>query len=264
MKNTFLSANKWILALVSLVFFISCKSKKVIADNTGNIKLNAKTLVKNHYVNVLDFKTIRGRMKLDYRDGDTDMGHTVSFRMEKDKAIWISGGALGIVLIKAYITPKRVSFYNKLQNEYFDGDFSYLSKILGTEVDFKKVQNVLLGESMFDLRKEKYKTTEVDGKYQLAPKKAKELFDLLLQIEPQNYKVSGMQLSQSYEDRILDLQYKTYQKTENKLLPEQIEIYVKDKEKESYIKLTYKNIEFDRKVKFPYKIPNGFKEIVLE
>ena len=261
MINTFLKTNKWILAIVSLVFFVSCKSKKIITDNTGNIKLNAKTLVKNHYNNVPNFKTVRGRLKLDYNDGETNIGHTLSFRMEKDRAIWISA-TLGIV--KGYITPNRVSFYNRLQNEYFDGDFSYLSKVLGTEVDFEKVQNVLLGQSMFDLRKEKYNTKVMGDKYQLSPKKANKLFELLLQIEPQNYRVSGMQLTQSFEDRILDIQYKTYQQIENELLPESINIYVKDKKKESYIQLGYKNIEFNRKLKFPYKIPNGFDEILLD
>ena len=259
--NSAFKLNRLVLGLATLVFFVSCKSKKIVAENTGNIKLNSKTLVKNHYNSIPTFKTVRGRLKLDYKDSDTNMGHSVSFRMEKDKAIWISA-TLGIV--KAYITPNRVSFYNRLTNEYFDGDFSYLSKVLGTEVDFEKVQNVLLGQSMFDLRKEKYNTTEKQGKYQLSPKKANKLFELLLQIEPQHYKVSGMQLTQSFEDRILDIQYKTYQQIENQLLPEQIDIYVKDKQKESYINLGYKNLEFDRKLKFPYKIPNGFDEISLE
>ena len=33
---------------------------------------------------------------------------------------------------------------------------------------------------------------------------------------------------------------------------------------ESIIAIEYKNIEFNRSLKFPYDIPKGFKEIILE
>lgn len=254
--------NKLGMTLVVAIFLVSCKSKKIIAGgNLGDIKLNTKTLVKNHYANALDFKTLRGRLKIDFSDGSDSQAYTVSFRMEKDKAIWISA-TLGIV--KAYITPTRVSFYNSLQSEYFDGDFSYLSNLLGTELDFEKVQNLLLGQALFDLRKDKYTTQEFNGQYQLEPKKANELFKTLLQIEPLNYKVAGLQLTQPLKDRILDVHYKNYQEVDKKLVPNIIDIYVKDKNKENNIALTFKNIEINKKFNFPYKIPNGFSKITLE
>ncbi|AIM60351.1 MULTISPECIES: DUF4292 domain-containing protein [Cellulophaga] len=253
---------KILLALIVVLFFVSCKSKKVIAEGTSTLKkLNTKTVVKNHYANTLDFKTLRGRLKIDYTDGTDTQGYTVSFRMEKDKAIWISA-TLGVV--KAYITPTRVSFYNRLQNEYFDGDFTYLSNLLGTELDYNKVQNLLLGQALFDLRKEKYNTVELNNQYQLAPKKANNLFKTLLQIEPNNYKVAGMQLSQPLKNRVLNVQYKNYQVVDKKLVPNIIDIYVKDQDKTDTIALTFKNIELNKSFSFPYKIPNGFKEIVLE
>ena len=35
-------------------------------------------------------------------------------------------------------------------------------------------------------------------------------------------------------------------------------------EKGRLLAITYKNIEFNRRLKFPYDIPKGFKEIILE
>ena len=80
------------------------------------------------------------RVKIDYVEGENSKSTTVSFRMEKDKTIWMS--KLGF--IKAMITPDRVSFYNKLDNTYFDGDYALISDILGTDLDFNKVQNLIL------------------------------------------------------------------------------------------------------------------------
>ena len=37
----------------------------------------------------------------------------------------------GIPMAKALITPTRVSYYEKINNTYFDGDYSILTKMIG-------------------------------------------------------------------------------------------------------------------------------------
>ena len=181
--------------------------------------------------------------------------------MEKDKAIWISA-PLGMV--KAYITPGRVSFYNKLQNEYFDGDFAYLSNFLGTKLDFGQVQNLLLGEALFDLKEAKYEASVVNGDYRLKPKKAMELFKVLFEIEPKNFKMASQQLSQPLKKRLLEINYTDYQKINKWILPQQIAVAAIDGNERNTVDIEYRNVEFDQKLNFPYKIPNGFTEIILK
>ncbi|QCX01815.1 DUF4292 domain-containing protein [Aggregatimonas sangjinii] len=248
-------------AVMLFLVISSCKSTKVVTDGTVNANLTAKTIIKQHYQNQLDFKTIRGKLKIDYSDGSTEQSVPLTLRMEKDKAIWVSA-PLGIV--KAYITPGRVSFYNKLQNEYFDGDFTFLSNMLGTELDFNQVQNLLLGQALIDLKEGKYDTQIANDSYQLKPKKAAELFKILFQIEPKNFKMASQQLSQPLKKRLLQINYTNYQKIGNWILPNLIDIAATDGNVQSKIAIEYRNIEFDQELRFPYKIPNGFKEIVLK
>jgi hypothetical protein len=181
--------------------------------------------------------------------------------MEKDKAIWLSA-PLGIV--KAYITPDRVSFYNKLDNEYFDGDFSYLSGILGTDLDFEKVQNLLLGDALFDLRDEKYAMDIANNYYRLKPKNSGDLFKTLFQIEPINYKMASQQISQPWKNRLLEVNYKNYQTINKWLLPDKIAIVAVEGDHINTISIEYRNMEFNRALSFPYDIPSGFKEIALK
>jgi hypothetical protein len=223
--------------------------------------LSAKNIIKSHYDNQLDFKTISGKMDIDYQDNNASQGFNVSLRMEKDRAIWISA-PLGVV--KAFITPNRVSFYNRLEGSYFDGDFSYLSQLLGTELDFDKVQNVLLGQAILDLRKDKYDATIANENYQLKPKKALELAKILFQIEPKNFKMGTQQIAQPEKGRLLDITYKNYQEIDKKIIPNEIDIAATMDNNQSLIAIAYKNIEFNRSLKFPYDIPKGFKEIKLE
>ncbi|NHF59133.1 DUF4292 domain-containing protein [Flavobacteriaceae bacterium TP-CH-4] len=243
-----------------ILFLTSCKTTKVASGGEIDDRLTAKAIIREHYQNHLQFKTISGKLKIEYSDGESTQSIPLSLRMEKDKAIWISA-PLGIV--KAYITPGRVSFYNKLQNEYFDGDFSYLSNLLGTELDFEQVQNLLLGQAILDLKDGKYDAEVADDTYQLKPKKVAELFKILFQIEPNNFKIATQQLSQPLKKRLLQINYKNYQKIDKWILPNEIAIAAIDGDIRNTIDIEYRNIQFDQALNFPYKIPKGFKEIVL-
>ncbi len=246
---------------VFFALFISCKSTKVLTNGTVDENLSAKAIIRAHYQNQVDFKTLGGKIKIEYSDGEAIQSVGVSLRMEKDKAIWMSAP---FGMVKAYITPDRVSFYNKLENEYFDGDFSYLSNLLGTELDFEKVQNLLLGNALFDLRKQKYKMEVVNENYRLKPRKSEILFKTLFQIEPKNFKIATQQLSQPLKKRLLEIQYTNYQKTNKWILPNEVMITAIEKGVKNTIAIEYRNIEFDQKLSFPYKIPKGYKELVLK
>ena len=260
MKYSFKRLQKWAILGIFVVLVFSCKSTSVIKSGTVDENLTAKAVIRNHYYSHINFKTLSGKMRIDYSDGESTQSVSVSFRMEKDKAIWLSA-PLGIV--KAYITPERVSFYNKLDNEYFDGNFSYLSQLLGTDLNFQKVQNLLLGEPLFDLRDEKYTVDIANDNYQLKPKKVGDLFKTLFQIEPLNYRMVTQQLSQPWEKRLLEINYKNYQKVNKWILPGEIDILAVDGDNTNNITVEFRNMEFNRTLNFPYSIPNGFKEIIL-
>lgn len=252
---------KCVLTLLICCLALSCKSKKILADGSIDETSSAKAIIKAHYQNQIDFKTLRGKIKIDYSDGESSQRVSVSLRMEKDKAIWISA-PLGIV--KAYITPDRVSFYNKLENEYFDGDFSYLSNILGTELNFEKVQNLLMGQALFDLREGKYDIEVANKNYLLTPKKSMELFQTIFQVEPENFKMATQRLEQPLKRRLLEIDYKDYQKINKWVLPNTVLITAISENVKNTIGIEYRNIEFDQEFSFPYKIPKGYKEIVLK
>ncbi|WP_223826659.1 DUF4292 domain-containing protein [Flagellimonas sp. S3867] len=251
---------KSIFLLLSLLIFGSCKSTKSITGGEIDSRLSAKRIIENHYANQTDFKTLSGRVKIDYSDGKSNQGVSVSLRMEKDKVIWLSA-PLGVV--KARITPERVSFYNKLQNEYFDGDFGYLSQLLGTELNFNKVQSLLLGDAILDLREGKYASGIDEGNYQLKPKKAQELFKILFQLEPKNFKIAAQEIAQPEENRRLRAKY-TYQDISGKVVPNEIHIVALENMDRTTIGLNFKNMELNRTLNFPYKIPKGFDEIILK
>ncbi len=245
--------------LFFLVLMQSCKSTKTVVGGDADPSLSVKKIVEAHYDNSLHFNTLVGKVKIDYENGEANQGFSVSLRMKKDEVIWMSA-TLGVV--KARITPEKVEFYNRLDNEYFEGDFEYLSNLLGTELNFEKVQSLLIGDAVLDLREEKYVANVQDGKYTLKPKAAKKLFKILFSLEPKNYRIASQEISQPWENRFLTMDY-SYQEIGGKVLPDKIEINAVAKGESSQIGLEYRHMEFDRTTGFPYKVPKGFKRIEL-
>ena len=246
--------------ILFLFVFVGCKSAKtIVANDELNNRLTAKQLIKQTEKVESDFKTLVGKMKIEYIEKNKSEGTTVSLRIEKDKTIWMS--KLG--LVKALITPTRVAFYNKLDNTYFDGDFTYLSNLLGTELDFQKVQNMLLGQSMSALNDKDYEIDTFDQSYQLKPKKQRDLFELFLMFNPSHFKMDSQQIAQPKERRILQIDYLSYQKVDNLTLPSETKIFAIENEDQLVINLELKSVDLNEDVRFPFSIPSGYKKIEL-
>ncbi|TQD40818.1 DUF4292 domain-containing protein [Haloflavibacter putidus] len=242
---------------------MSCGSGKSLTTASGE-KLSAKTLIKKHKAAEPDFKTLYAKLRGSYHTKDETQSIGVSMRMEKDKAIWLSAKLAGIIpLAKVYITPERVQYYEKINGTYFDGDFALLSKWLGTDLDYDKVQNLLLGQSIYPLEKNGYSISNSASGYQL--KKEKEEAGLLIQflLDPGNFTIKGTQLLNEEENKSLTLTYSEYKAVKQQLLPKEINIIVNQAAKNTRINIQYRSVELDVPVDFPFKIPNGYEEIEL-
>ena len=256
---------KHIVPFLLLIFILaSCGgARKAKMGTTAPEDAAVAAVVASHYENELDVETIQGKLSLNYQTEERNQSVTVSFRMKKDETIWMSGQLLGIPLAKVMITPNSVQFYEKITGTYFDGDFSLLSDLLGTPLDFEKVQNLLLGQTIYDLRDERYRLSESTRGYQLEALN-NELLKRMFLLDAGNYKALAQQLSQPQENRSVTVTYPGYQKVEGKLFPEQIQIMANEGAENTRIDMTFKGIEFNLPVSFPFSIPSGYEEIIIE
>lgn len=252
-----------IIVLILLVI-TSCKSNKNVVDNSTINTLSTKKIINNHYNKNFNKKTVNAKLSARYKDAKTTATVTVKLRIEKDKTIWMSATKLGIPLAKVKITPTRVSYYEKLQRTYFDGDFSLLSKWLGTDLDYEKVQNILLGQAVLDLKKGKYNSKIDKNLYQLSPKKENELFGILFFMNPDNFKVNKQEIRNAEKQQLLIVSYPHYKEIKGEQFPENINIRATDNKSLTTINIEYRTVAFNEKLTFPFSIPNGYKEISLE
>ncbi len=76
--------------------------------------------------------------------------------------------------------------------------------------------------------------------------------------------MDSQQISQSQESRFLEIDYLSYQKVDKETLPKQLKIIAVEKDDETIIDLEFKSVKLNEELRFPFRIPSGFEEIILD
>lgn len=247
-----------LIALVLTVLFSSCKTtKSTVSMNHATLKL-----LKEYNHAIFSKKTIQAKIKLHYQDPNISQNVTIKLRIKKDEVIWMSASFLGFPIAKAKITPTKVQYYEKVKKTYFDGDFSLLSSVLGRELNFQQLQNILLGQSLMNL--DSQFTSVSDGKsFKIIPIKQDPLFDIFYWINPSHFKLDKQEINATKEKQTLTIDYVAYQKLADTYFPKTIVIDAVQPKQTTRIDMSFKNVEFDKKLNYTFKIPTGYKEIKL-
>ncbi|HET8838737.1 MAG TPA: DUF4292 domain-containing protein, partial [Flavobacteriaceae bacterium] len=195
---------------------------------------------------------------------DNSQSISINIRMEKDKMIWLSAKLAGIIpLAKVLITPTEVKFYEKVKKTYFVGDFRLLSDWLGTNLDFQKVQNLLTGQTIYNLEEGNYEMEETPNGFEFQSDEEAFLTKLFL-LNPQTFKAEAQQLVRGEENQSLTITYPKYQEINGFDFPKEIQIIANQGGESTKIEIEFRSLEMDVPIDFPFDIPSGYKEIKIE
>ncbi|MGB3590875.1 MAG: DUF4292 domain-containing protein [Nonlabens sp.] len=243
--------------LAVLVAFTSCKAPAV-AGGVANKRAKASSVSKAHEERSLQFNTIKSRLGINYKDDNQSVSATLDLRMERDQHIWMSARFLGITVAKVHITPDRVQFYEIKDKRYFDGDFALISKFLGQPLNFTQMQDLLLGQAVENL--DNKKLTVVNNEYQFT---AQDFVKKLFKLRPSDFKLAEQSVYHPTDGSYLEIKYPEYQNVDGRILPREISIDAKRGSSFSKVELEFKSVNFDEVVRFPFKIPSGYKKMEL-
>ena len=253
---------KGILAVVLAFLLIGCKSKQAVASAAAKDTAEISKIINGHYANGSDFKTLNIKANAKYEDASQSHSMNADIRIKKNEIIWINIKILGFPIAKALITPAKVSYYEKINNTYFEGDFSMLSNWLGTDLDFQKVQNLLLGKSIDDLSKGNWISGINDKLFKLSQVQTTDISKEFY-FEAANFLLKKETITQASQNRALEIQYPSYKEVERIFLPNEINIKAAQKDKIS-IAIEYKNTTFNENLNYSYAIPSDYKAIQID
>ena len=243
--------------LALLLVVTSCKTKQSALE--ADTSVSAKEVIENYNnQNNLDFQVLHIKGNTSYLLFNVNL----DIRIKKDEMILVSGRVLGTTIVKAKITPDYVSYYNKWESEYFEGDYDILSNFLGTELDFQKVQNLLLGRTLDKLDKERFVYSIENNLYKLSSDR-KDL-NKAYYFDPNNFRLVKQFVEQKHENRSAFVEYSNYKEQNNNVLPFSVLINSLSEKDKNEFKVEYKSMEFNTGITFPYEIPSGYKRIDID
>ena len=252
---------KSILSAFLIVFLIGCKSKQSVTTAAANENTEVSKVINGHYKNEHDFTTLNIRANAKYEDEKQSHSMNADIRIKKDEIIWINIKFLGIPMAKAMITPTKVSYYEKINNTYFEGDFSMLSNWLGTDLDFSKVQNLFLGKAIDDLTKDKWVSEVVEKMFKLSLPNSSDIAKEFY-FEGANYLLKKETITQASQNRSLEIRYPSFKEEKGMFLPNEINIKAEQKDKVT-IDIEYKNTTFNENLSYPFSIPSGYTAVEI-
>ncbi len=250
------------LGLLLVVFLVSCKAKSAVTSSNATDKITTDKIIENHYNNKKDFSTLYIKSSAKYKDEKQTQSVTAEIRIKKNETILVSIRFLGITMAKALITPDKVQYYEKIGGKYFDGNYEALSKFLGTDLDFYKVQNLFVGQALDDLKKDKYKNSIEDKWYKLEnilDKNNKKSF----YFDSEKFLIQKEVISQTEQQRMLQVIYPSFKQYSQANLPESIQIEAVQEKGKTNINLDYNSVSFDEELSFPYNVPDGYERIFI-
>lgn len=258
-----------LVCLVSLFSLASCKSKAavvapkpvVVEEPKGGPQTTPEQIIQQHYGNKSDFSTLYIRANARYKDEKQSQSVSADIKIKKGEKILVSIRFLGITMAKALITPDQVQYYEKINGTYFEGDYQALSNWLGTDLDYTKIQNLLLGQPIDDMTKDRFVLLLMDKSYRLS--KTDGATDKAFLFDDSHYLLQQQTVVQVAKERSFEVQYPGFQEYDTAVLPTNLLINAMQQKGKTEISISYSSVTFNEELTFPYSVPEGYDRIQI-
>lgn len=267
------------IAFLSIVIILlaSCKT----ADKAKRSSLEGKKTeyliqqMKNHE---FDFETFSAKSVISVEQDGKKKTFKSNIRIRKDSAIWISITPLfGIEMARVLISADTVKLINRLDKQYFIGDYEYINSKFNVDLEYEVIQAILMGNSIafefddkikFSIDKEDYylgnlrkrKAKKADDKPKKIEKQKEEVISLW--INQDNFRIDRFILSDLTADRFIKGEYKSHLAIEDQLVPEYLHFELQSRQP-AVVELQYSRVTLNQPLKFSFNISSKYEQIHL-
>lgn len=137
--------------VVSILLAVSCSNERRLAKGKP-LKKRAPAYLVNHNVkDDFQFEWLSMKISADLKSEGQNDSFKANIRIRKDSLIWISiSPALGVEMVRVLISPDSVKYFSKVPNNkhYYLGDFSAVTDVAQMPLDFKMIQDILVGNAI--------------------------------------------------------------------------------------------------------------------
>ena len=143
-----------------------------------------------------------------------------------------------------------------MQGVYLRKPFSYVYKYASTQVNYKTLESLLIGNAIPELLNEKADVVNADGNTTLSGSLQDLLYKLIVGAD---LKVTQTNLSNQNEGQSLQVVNNTFIQATNRIMPSEIDIASVVKDKKIQVNLHYTKADYDVQQEYPFSIPASYE-----
>ena len=282
------------MVLLVLLGLSSCKTTRIATISTPTIvkPITTNKLIRNIENNAFDYKRFSiKKISCQFDNGKTKTSFKASVLAEKDKQITLMFSKINIPVGRIWLTPDSIKFINYLEENYFLGDYSYLSSFADMDIDFETV-NAIISNNYFSFSDEKrdkenagYETTIDSGMYVLQSvrnlktekikqktserrlnRRSKKLVEgapvrQRLYVDPVTFKLRKIKLEDAVNSRSAIIEFNDFVEVGKQLYPGEIFIHFLSPENNMSMRMRLSNFTMDVDKEVRFKIPENFTRV---
>lgn len=259
-----------------LFLLLSCSSSKTIIR--APIKEEGADYLFNQLKNnEIRYSWFSAKFAAEYIIDKKKTNFNGQIRIRKDSLIWITvSPALGIEMIRLLFTNDSVKYLNRIESQFFTGDFHYVNQVINNALDFDMLQAFFTGNDFSFYEDGKFKASIDDREYRLSTAQRQKLKKMIKEqegdlvipfqdiwLDPQNFKITRVLIREVLEgSRKFEALYSDFVEVNNQQFPTQLDFYIRTEEKSLVLTIKYSRITIDEPTNFPFTIPAKYIRIL--
>ncbi len=283
------------------IFLASCHKKKDVVSTKEPLRNRAAGfLLRRYEENKYNFDWLGMKIDADFMSMGESQGFKATIRMRRDSAIWISiTPALGIEMIRVMVTPDSLKYLSKIPEKkfYYLGGFDDVNKLVGVELDFEMLQDMLIGNAI-GLEKDegRFRSETEEDKYLLISKYRRKVRRIVgvddrkleddtivvnpndpryqrtmrriegdegiivsrYWLEPDNFRLIKSVFNDVIKQRVMEIGYSEFQQDGDQFYPSKCLIMLDNSKDKQELSFEITKISSGKSYDFPFEIPDDF------
>lgn len=293
-QNLFLKNTLWAFVGLLMLFLSSCRTTRRVITSTAVVKpMSTNRLIRNIENSAFEYKHLSiKRISCQFDNGKTKASLRANIQADKDKEIVVMFSKLNIPVGRVWLTPDSVKFINYLEKTYFLDDYSYLSSIMGMNLNFETVHDII-SNNIFSLSKRQGEKEKLDyqsridsGFYVLqsvkelklrkeirnpggdrrSEKKPRKItidnpVNQFIYVDPETFKLRKIRMDDPIDQRKLNITFDDYTPVGKQLYPGEISLSFASPESKLQLRIRLAGFSFENEREIRFRVPDKFTRI---
>lgn len=264
--------NNLFLTVIFVAGTFGCSVLKPNPDNKEKIKTIGYKKLQNYLdQNQFNYKWLRlkGDANIVFK-GDEEKIKT-NFRLQNDSIIWMNFSKASFQLLTGLVGKDSLKALIKYpEKKYFSGTFSELQKMIGVNLSFKLIEDLLTGGMIGHEKSKKTNVQIKENKYYLKydikdNETIKNNYSVEYWINPKLFKCDSIVVSSVANETSMNVSYNYWSQIEEQHFPMKVNFNFTNLKDTVALELKYKSpLKINEQQNFPFKVSEKYIPIVIE